>query len=287
MKKSKITAIAMVALLSMCMSMFSACSKPIDHEDAFKMLKENYESSIKYKIFYSKELISDNVNKEILRVNSVCSLDKDDNYAKNEEGIYIDHAINIYSEINSQTQYEIFVGLSKDGKKDSGRNLQFTKKFIGKNSDNKAQYDQTYTAMTPGEYIESTEFAPNTLAAKLSEINRIKREDIVFDSKETTRRGELTNLKFTISDEYYEEYLKEKGYDSILKGAYITMELLYGRIANITVMEEDRDAASFIGIPVYEAYKLEIIYLGPKVQNMPNYNEINSDTKQKVWTEVK
>lgn len=285
MKKSKIMLVAIVALLSLCAGLLTACEKPVDHEEAFKLLKANYEASIKYEIFYTKELTIKNDTKEIRRVNSVYTPDKGNTYTKDANGNYRDHAIQVYSELDGQMQFEVFVGLSKDGKKDPGKNLKFNKKFIGKNDKKVAQFDYTYSAMTPSEYLHSDEFAPDLLSAKLSEIGRLQRADVVFDKKGAVRTGELTKLKFSINNSYYEAYHNEFGTESMLKAKYISMELLYGRIAKIAVMNEEEGTESIFGASEYESYKLEIVYLGPEIQNLPNYNEVNSD-KQKVWKEI-
>lgn len=286
MKKRIAIVLVTVIIMAVTLVSLSGCATKLDHDEAFQIMKDAYTRSIDYDIFYSKEvkLNGDNVP-ELTRVNSVCDLDKKNNYAKAEDGSYINHNIHIYNEIDSQMQLEIFVGLSKDGKSDPGQNLAFKSIYTGKGTDDKAKYDKTRTPMTVPQFQNEEYYQQFKLVSKYDEINRLTRSDVVFSEKEgATKSFDLINLKFSVTEEYTNRYFEETGRVSTLKGKYIDMEITFERIARIVVMQSDPGTASIFGEAEFESYKIEVVYLGPRI-SVPKYNEKNSD-KTPVWREV-
>lgn len=131
-------------------------------------------------------------------------------------------------------------------------------------------------AFDPLEYYDSAEFRAHRLETLLAELGELTYDDMNFDVKDAEQKtvGKVTTLIFVPTEEYLKEYEAKHGEKSLFDGASrVLIETAYDRISNITVYEqESADEGSKMRVEV-ERYKLEVVYLGPKI-SIPAYDEV-------------
>lgn len=302
MKKRIISIVLVVALILVTMSMLTACGDaPIANVE--EKFIEGMSASITglnppqvYK--YKEKMLGDDLfTYTTVNVLPLMNDGKEDKGLKNQPVLGADGKLkNIKVEIIDESTVgkgdnEIYeyvkynAGLSESGIKDmTDKEYLFKNKLVGKD-----KYDKTKQDITTQAFLDSDLFATYALSTKLAELAFLSFDDLDFTIKEAshTIKGEITKLKFSVKDSYFDKLDAEFGDDkvSIFDNAnHVGLEFRTGKLSMVTTYEESLQGEMF-GSPLYiikETYSLMITYFGPKI-DIPEYAALNSD-KQPTWT---
>ncbi|MDR1939368.1 MAG: hypothetical protein LBQ40_01050 [Clostridiales bacterium] len=121
-----------------------------------------------------------------------------------------------------------------------------------------------------------------SVLARLVELGRLTMDDMEFNTfkQRSKTTGEVTELYFSVKDEYIESYGAETGKPSIFKySKRVFVEIAYGRVSNITCYKDRQMVASetksefWRGLFTVENdyYKFKITYSGGKIE-IPQYD---------------
>ena len=286
-KLSKVILIVLLISVTITTALLTGCQR-LTPEEGFEALQSALANTLtddNDHIFYWKESISTpragltNLV-ETTTVNVLCSIDRDYNFVKYDESKafgYEDLKARITKSYDGKSVYELFCGVSKDGNSYLATRGALDSTTPLTNDFKVAENKYSFQDRNAEEYVQSAEFAPYTLEAKLAELKSLKKEDIVIDKVE--KKGNVTTITCKMSDAYCAKYLEDNGAKSVLEGKYVTIELSYNRIAAIIVYQTDpgADESNTQGILAleYESYKFEIVYTGPKF-NVPEKLSTNS-----------
>lgn len=274
MKKKIIRLICAVLLGSFVLG-FAGCSQPTSQElDA--MLKTAVENSFKAPFFYWKETKVNGGDSQYASCNVVTALDSKYNPIVDEKGNYSELSINIMKTENEKSVYELYCGKSPSSQGGETKDMLLIKDIDPETgaSVNRAE------AMTVEEYLKHEDFEPYTLEAKLSEIASLTTADmdLTGDKCGIEKKGNVTTVNFTVTEEYLENYKRENGEPSVFEGCKrAEIEMAFERITHIIVYSDEAIAGTSLTIES-EPYKLFIVYLGPRF-SIPSYDEKDKDGK--------
>lgn len=290
--KKIVRLLLIVALVSIMLltSLLVGCKRltPDEGFDAIQAAIEHTLSGHNPYIFYWKESFAtprEGTSNLVVTTtaNVLCDIDRDYNFVKknNDLDYSYDNIAGLKTRVtksyDGKSVYELFCGVSKDGNSYLATRGALDSTTPLTNDFKVAENKYSFQDRNAEEYVQSAEFAPYTLEAKLAELKSLKKEDIVIDKVE--KKGNVTTITCKMSDAYCVKYLEDNGAKSVLEGKYVTIELSYNRIAAIIVYQTDpgADESNTQGILAleYESYKFEIVYTGPKF-NVPEKLSTNS-----------
>lgn len=268
-------------------SMFSACSAP-SVEDVKAQYEKALENSLSSQIFYWKETTLDAQNNVTYKsVNLLPTVDKALYPIVDENGYYPNRTLQIKETYNSKSTYEAICGKSKPSSGDE-KDFLFVKKDFDDNGENPSQYKK---AVSVDEYIKSDEFKQYTLDTKLAELKELTVDDMDFTAPdcEIKQRGKTTTLVFKVKDEYLARYKEKYGKASIFENSRrVSIEIAIEKISHIIVYQNDPSITDEKRSAAFEkeAYKLFVVYMGPKI-SVPAYDEKDSkDNSKLAWQDM-
>ena len=160
--------------------------------------------------------------------------------------------------------------------------------LIENNDGKRGQLQQYMTGISARDFANSSTVQPYTLASKLQEVGLLEEGDITFEGV-TNAAGRdvggaatqmnLTTLTFKMTDGYAERFTQRTGLDpkySLFTGSlYVQIELTFDRISNIFVYRADAETTGILAADK-EVYNLQISYLGPNLDAMPDTSKITN-----------
>lgn len=274
MKKKILRCLSAVASAVLLLSL-AGCAQPTP-EEFDTMFKTAVENSFKAPFFYWKETKVSGKNSEYTSCNVLTALDNKYEPVLDESGDYAEVSINIMKTENEKSVYELYCGKSVSSQGGETREMLFTKDIDPETGESANKV----TPMTAEEYLKHKDFEAYTLEAKLREVSGLTTADmdLTGDNCGIEKKGNVTKINFTLTDEYFERYESENGEESMFKGSKrVEIEMAFERISHIIVYSEEAIAGTSLTIES-EPYKLFIVYLGPKF-SIPSYDEKDKDGK--------
>lgn len=272
------------AVLALCL-LFSAaaCGKTVERDDSYSDKFETaVENSLKADIYFIKETKNEGKLNYTRRINVLPALEgRDSTPVKKENGDYKDLriSINISDFDNNWITYRCGMSASSQ-KKDSAEY-----RFIRKEDKTGKVLKAVCTPMEPNKYYDSKEFSKNRIEYLIDELRYLDYEDMNFDIDGAQQKtvGKVVTMIFAPTEKYLKEYEKETGRKSLFDGASkVLIETAYDRISNVTVYDKEAVEGTDMSVET-ERYKLEIVYLGPKITDIPSFDAVDKD-KKPVWT---
>ena len=265
-KKSTLLLLILTLVLSLSI-LLSGCANNISFDEAWEKFEVSIKNSMEYDIYYYKIKNFRDKNVPNLKVNVHCDADNH-GLLYNPDGSYKNYAVRIEEYYDSKMVDEKFCGTSFNSKGES-KNV-----FIDKEFDNGKITKSYIKEMRTEDYVLSKEFEPYSLQYQLFELSKLQKDDIDINGEkfEFSKWGVVTKLKFSLKDEYYENYEKTYNRESILKGDYIEIELSYDRVAKIIVYDKVVLDANMNITSYDEKYRFDIVYLGKNI-DIPKYDE--------------
>lgn len=272
MKKRILRSISAVLLGAFILG-FSGCAQPTP-EEFDELFKTAIENSFNAPFFYWKETYVNGNNSKYTSCNVLTALDNKYEPIVDENGDYSEVSINIMKTENEKSVYELYCGKSASSQGGETKEMLFTKDINPETGDSVNKV----SPMTVEEYLNHKDFEPYTLEAKLKEVSGLTTADMDLTSDKCgiEKKGNVTKINFTLTDEYFERYKKENGEPSMFEGSKrVEIEMAFERISHIIVYSEEAIAGTSLTIES-EPYKLFIVYLGPKF-SIPSYDEKDKD----------
>lgn len=272
MKKKILRSISAVLLGAFILG-FAGCAQPTPEEFDIQF-KTAIENSFNAPFFYWKETYVNGKNSKYTSCNVLTALDNKYEPILDENGDYAEVSINIMKTENEKSVYQLYCGKSASSQGGEAKEMLFTKDI---NPETEKSVNKV-TPMTVEEYLNHKDFEPYTLEAKLKEVSSLTTADmdLTADKCGIEKKGNVTKINFTLTDEYFERYEKENGEPSMFEGSKrVEIEMAFERISHIIVYSEEPIAGSNMTIET-EPYKLFIVYLGPKF-SIPSYDEKDAD----------
>ncbi|MDR2266832.1 MAG: hypothetical protein LBE09_04530 [Christensenellaceae bacterium] len=295
MKKMIVVTVIIVLGASIAISLVGCSGTPISEDDAWQRLQEGITNSLKAELFYWKDFTNDSGSnpafekkylERIINVYGIVEESKTDVWTpvKNVNGEIDSFTIFVRENTqNSSNLYEtimikrLHVGQSKPNNGDS-KSYIFRETLTTDIADSSREYNRTKEELDVYSYYNSEEFAQYKLDVMLKEIIRLKKEDLIYDFKNGSKKGGaksngvVTTLTFKVSESYTNAYKEEFGEPSRFDGSdWVVLEITANRIAQILVVER-QDSTNPLLRTETEPYKLNITYLGPKIR-MPKYDK--------------
>lgn len=269
------------AAVSVCLLFSMAgCSKTIERDESFgKKYELAVTNSMKADMYYAVETVNEGKQTYQRKINVLPALEGENSTpVKDENGKYVDLKIQVAITDFNGDSTSIQCGHSEASRKETDKNRDGNYRFYlvhEKNAADNQFKEARCKAFDPLEYYNSEEFSDHRIEALIAELNEISYADMNFDVKDAKQKtvGKVTTLVFAPTEEYLKEYESKHGEKSLFDGAdRVLIETAYDRISNITVYEQENAAeGSKMSVEV-ERYKLEIVYLGPKI-SIPAYDE--------------
>lgn len=285
MKKVKV-AKAIVGL-SVCtalmLSLFSGCSSTLSTEEIETALDTALKNSLASDLFYWKETDNRTADTIYKQVNVLSDID-DKEYVPlvDENGEYTTLRIQVIEKKNDKEMYQTICGHSSGvNAQDEVKNYLFETVTAEDGTTTK-----TKKPMTAKEYYNSDAFKRYSIAEKLKCLQELTMEDMDFtvDGAEISKKGNVTQLQFKVSDDYLRRYEEKYGEPSVLANSKrILIEMAYEKISQIIVYVDEIVSGTSFTVET-EAYNFQLVYLGPKF-DVPKYNEIDANTGALVWKE--
>lgn len=272
MKKRILRSISAVLLGAFILG-FAGCAQPTP-EEFDELFKTAIENSFNAPFFYWKETYVNGNNSKYTSCNVLTALDNKYEPIVDENGDYSEVSINIMKTENEKSVYELYCGKSASSQGGETKEMLFTKDINPETGDSVNKV----SPMTVEEYLNHKDFEPYTLEAKLKEVSGLTTADMDLTSDKCgiEKKGNVTKINFTLTDEYFERYKKESGEPSMFEGSKrVEIEMAFERISHIIVYSEEAIAGTSLTIES-EPYKLFIVYLGPKF-SIPSYDEKDKD----------
>lgn len=272
MKKRILRSISAVLLGAFILG-FAGCAQPTP-EEFDELFKTAIENSFNAPFFYWKETYVNGNNSKYTSCNVLTALDNKYEPIVDENGDYSEVSINIMKTENEKSVYELYCGKSASSQGGETKEMLFTKDINPETGDSVNKV----SPMTVEEYLNHKDFEPYTLEAKLKEVSGLTTADMDLTSDKCgiEKKGNVTKINFTLTDEYFERYKKENGEPSMFEGSKrVEIEMAFERISHIIVYSEEAIAGTSLTIES-EPYKLFIVYLGPKF-SIPSYDEKDKD----------
>ncbi len=274
---------SLLAIMVTSIVLLSGCQS-LTPDEGYEALREALNNTIRptddrehasnSHIFYWKESVTNKQSSTSSTVvtttaNVLCEIDKDYHFVKDGEGEY-DYAglkVNVTKKYDTNLVYELMCGVDAEG----NDRLAYRGSLDGTaqlTNDDKYTFEVGTSAKS---FVQSERFTPYTLQAKLAELDSLKKEDLVFEGVPNggvEKKSKVTTITCKLSDEYLANYKATNGYDSILTGKYVVIEIAYNRISALFVYQnepgiEESNTSGILALE-YESYKLEIVYTGPK-----------------------
>lgn len=272
MKKRILRSISAVLLGAFILG-FAGCAQPTP-EEFDELFKTAIENSFNAPFFYWKETYVNGNNSKYTSCNVLTALDNKYEPIVDENGDYSEVSINIMKTENEKSVYELYCGKSASSQGGETKEMLFTKDINPETGDSVNKV----SPMTVEEYLNHKDFEPYTLEAKLKEVSGLTTADMDLTSDKCgiEKKGNVTKINFTLTDEYFERYKKANGEPSMFEGSKrVEIEMAFERISHIIVYSEEAIAGTSLTIES-EPYKLFIVYLGPKF-SIPSYDEKDKD----------
>lgn len=272
MKKRILRSISAVLLGAFILG-FAGCAQPTA-EEFDEQFKAAIENSFNAPFFYWKETYVNGKNSKYTSCNVLTALDSKYDPILDENGNYAEVSVNIMKTENEKSVYQIYCGKSASSQGGETKEMLFTKDINPETGDSVNRV----SPMTVEEYLNHEDFEPYTLEAKLKEVSGLTTADmdLTADKCGIEKKGNVTKINFTLTDEYFERYEKENGEPSMFEGSKrVEIEMAFERISHIIVYSEEAIAGTSLTIES-EPYKLFIVYLGPKF-SIPSYDEKDKD----------
>lgn len=283
----KVKAAKSVVGLSVCtalmLSLFSGCSSTLSTEEIEISLDTALKNSLASDLFYWKETDNRTADTIYKQVNVLSDID-DKEYIPlvDENGEYTTLRIQVIEKKNDKETYQSICGHS------SGVNAQDEVKdylFETVTAEDGTAI-KTKKPMNAKEYYNSEAFKQYSVAEKLKCLQELTVEDMDFtvDGAEISKKGNVTQLQFKVSDDYLKRYEEKYGEPSVLANSKrILIEMAYEKISQIIVYVDETVSGTSFKVET-EAYNFQLVYLGPKF-DVPKYNEIDANTGALVWKE--
>lgn len=283
----KVKAAKAIVGLSVCtalmLSLFSGCSSTLSTEEIETALDTALKNSLASDLFYWKETDNRTADTIYKQVNVLSDID-DKEYVPliDENGEYTTLRIQIIEKKNDKETYQSICGHS------SGVNAQDeVKDYLFETvTAEDGTTTKTKKPMTAKEYYNSEAFKQYSVAEKLKCLQELTVEDMDFtvDGAEISKKGNVTQLQFKVSDDYLKRYEEKYGEPSVLANSKrILIEMAYEKISQIIVYVDEIVSGTSFTVET-EAYNFQLVYLGPKF-DVPKYNEIDANTGALVWKE--
>lgn len=271
------------AVLALCL-LFTAAgcgSDAIEHTDEFgEKYKTAVENSLKADIYFIKESKNADSKNYSRRINVLPALEGADSVpVKRAEGGYEDLKISI--DINDFDGSKTFIRCGK-----SAGNPEGDYRFIRTSDKDNNVKSATYKPAEPNAWYKSEEFKNHRLSTLIAELTEFTYDDMNFsiEGAEQKTMGKVTTFIFAPTEEYLKAYEAKHGEKSLFDGASrVLIETAYDRISNVTVYVNEAVEGSSFSVET-EKYKLEVVYLGPKIKDIPKYDETDSKTKKPIWS---
>lgn len=283
----KVKAAKSVVGLSVCtalmLSLFSGCSSTLSTEEIEISLDTALKNSLASDLFYWKETDNRTADTIYKQVNVLSDID-DKEYIPlvDENGEYTTLRIQVIEKKNDKETYQSICGHS------SGVNAQDEVKdylFETVTAEDGTAI-KTKKPMNAKEYYNSDTFKQYSVAEKLKCLQGLTVEDMDFtvDGAEISKKGNVTQLQFKVSDDYLRRYEEKYGEPSVLANSKrVLIEMAYEKISQIIVYVDETVSGTSFKVET-EAYNFQLVYLGPKF-DVPKYNEIDANTGALVWKE--
>lgn len=283
----KVKAAKSVVGLSVCtalmLSLFSGCSSTLSTEEIEISLDTALKNSLASDLFYWKETDNRTADTIYKQVNVLSDID-DKEYIPlvDENGEYTTLRIQVIEKKNDKETYQSICGHS------SGVNAQDEVKdylFETVTAEDGTAI-KTKKPMNAKEYYNSDTFKQYSVAEKLKCLQELTVEDMDFtvDGAEISKKGNVTQLQFKVSDDYLRRYEEKYGEPSVLANSKrVLIEMAYEKISQIIVYVDETVSGTSFKVET-EAYNFQLVYLGPKF-DVPKYNEIDANTGALVWKE--
>lgn len=280
------------AVLAILCLLFSAagCASNVERDDSYgEKLDAAVENSLKASVYFIKETKNDGKLTYTRRINvlpAVAGHDSDPVYKDEANGIYEDLRISVNINDFDNTHTYLRCGMSNGANK-GDESAEY--RFIRKTDKDDKTLSATYKPAEPNAYYASEEFREYRLETLIAELTGFHYADMDFDFEDAEQKtvGHVATLIFKPTAEYLARYEQENGKKSMFDGASrVLIEITYDRIANVTVYRQAAIEGTEMSVEE-EAYKLEIAYLGPKINDIPVYNATEQDENKKtvpVWT---
>lgn len=285
--KKMITAKA-IAGISVCtalvLGLFSGCSSSLSREEIETALDTALKNSLTSDLFYWKETDNRTPDTIYKQANVLSDIDEKEYVPLvDENGEYTTLRIQVIEKKNDKETYQSICGHS------SGVNAQDeVKDYLFETvTAEDGTATKTKKPMMAKEYYHSDAFMQYSVAEKLKCLQDLTVDDMDFtvDGAEISKKGNVTQLQFKVSDDYLKRYEEKYGVPSVLANSKrVLIEMAYEKISQIIVYVDETVSGTSFKVET-EAYNFQIVYLGPKF-DVPKYNETDANTGDPIWKDT-
>ena len=286
MEKKKVikSIVGMSICTALVLSLFSGCSTSLSTAEIETALDTALQNSLASDLFYWKETDNRTTDTIYKQANVLSDIDQKEYVPLvDENGEYTTLRIQVIEKKNDKEIYQSVCGHS------SGINAtDEVKDYLFETvtaEDGTAV--KTKQPMTAKEYYNSDAFRQYSVAEKLKCLQDLTVADMDFnaDGAEISKKGNVTQLQFKVSDDYLRRYEEKYGEPSVLANSKrVLIEMAYEKISQIIVYVDEAVSGTSFMVET-EAYNFQIVYLGPKF-DVPKYNETDSATGEPVWKDA-
>lgn len=255
----------------------SGCASKISTQEAFAEFEQAIDISLSSEIYYWKEVI--NREQSISRkMNIYAKQASSGDYERNEDGSYTDYAMSYVESVDKKRTAFYQAGLSKS-KTEGDKQLAFATKYDEKGN----VTDNVIEPISVDGFLQKEFMKDKLIGSKLFDLSLLSHDDMDFsvDGAQCEKKMYLTSMQFAIKESFFSEYERLYQRQSVIKGAQIHIEIIYGKIYNITVYQ--RISLDDKMSDLEEDYRLNIVYMGPK-EKIPDFTQVNDDN-ERIWKE--
>lgn len=283
MKKTKMIT-GLIVCTTLVLSLFSGCSTSLTTEEIETSLDTALKNSLASDLFYWKETDNRTADTIYKQVNVLSDIDEKEYVPLvDENGEYTTLRIQVIEKKNDKETYQSICGHSSGiNTGDPVRDYLFETVTAQDGTVTKTKH-----SMSAKEYYNSEAFQQYSVAEKLKCLQDLTVADMDFttDGAEISKKGNVTQLQFKVSDDYLKRYEEKYGEPSVLANSKrVLIEMAYEKISQIIVYVDQTVSGTSFTMET-EAYNFQIVYLGPKF-SVPSYNELNSSTGEPVWKDA-
>lgn len=265
MKKRTIRLAALACTAAMVLSA-SGCTSSLNDAEIKEAYQTALDNSIQADLYFWKETVFNGTNSTYRQVNAYAEQGKDYEILLDEQGNYATRKVHVLERTNSKNTLEIFCGPSL-GENGGAEQEMLLERTMGESKWNAFTQKQ----MRAADYFNSQAFQQAYgLGTLLAELKELTADDMDFTIKgaKQEKKGNTTTLVFAVKEAYFQRYEAANSSPSLFTGtSKVSIEISYDRIAHvITYVTENLGGMT----NETEKYKLEIVYLGPKI-DIPNY----------------
>lgn len=280
MKKRIIKLTSLCAVLTLLACLCSCSLTDFSVEELRTLYPKAVAASLGEDLFYWKETVNNGKETALRKCNVFAEIDKKYEPIRNDNGDYSNMDVDISETANNKTMQTIQCGDAPSASGAGAQNYLFRTSY-----QDGTVSAQTKAPMSAKEFVNSAEFQTKySLDVMLKELEFLTVEDMDFDNElaDLVHKGNVVKATFKVKESYLERYRAEFGTDSLFAGSKkVNIEFAYDRIASILVYTE-KSMDSKLSVDT-EAYKLQIVYFGPKV-SLPKYDEMKDGVP--VWKDT-